>query len=127
MTPENLMKLKNWAVVGVKQEENQYAYMIYRILKEKGYNVFAVNPKASEIDGDKCYPLVEDIEKPIDVVDMVISPAKGIQLLEGIADKGIKYLWLQPGSYDDEFLKEAKRRGLVYVKDCILARLKLKG
>ena len=126
MTPEKLMELKNWAVVGVKQDEDQYAYKIYQILKEKGYNVYPVNPKADDIDGDKCYSKVSDIPGQVDVVDMVVNPGTGSKLLDSIEEKNVKYLWLQPGSHNEEFIEELEERGFVYVKDCILARLKLR-
>ncbi len=127
MTPEKLMELKKWAVVGVKQDEDQYAYKIYQILKENGYTVYPVNPKADQIDGDKCYPKVSDIPGPVDVVDMVVNPLTGRKLLDSIAEKNIKYLWLQPGSHDEGFIKELEERGFIYVRDCILARLKLRS
>jgi uncharacterized protein len=126
MTPEKLMELKNWAVVGVKQDEDQYAYKIFQILKEKGYTVYPVNPKEDDIDGYKCYSKVSDIPGQVDVVDMVVNPVTGLKLLDSIEEKNIKYLWLQPGSHNKEFIEEVEKRGFIYVQDCILARLKLR-
>ena len=126
MTPEEMMSLKNWAVVGVKPEKDQYAYMIYSILKEEGYNVYAVNPKFDMIGEDVCYPSVPDIPHDLDVVDLVVNPQVGSKLLDGIAGRKVKYLWLQPGSYDDKLISEIEKKKFIYVKDCVLARLRLK-
>ena len=126
MTPEDMMGFKNWAVIGVKPDKDQYAHMIYSILKEEGYAAYPVNPKFEMLGDDVCYPSVADIPYDIDVVDLIVNPQVGAKLLDGIAAKNVKYLWLQPGSHDDKLINEIEKMKFVYVKDCILARLKLK-
>ena len=127
MIPEKMMELKRWAVVGVKPDEDQYAYMIFKILKVKGYTVYPVNPRYDKIDEYICYHSVSEIPEEIDVVDMVVNPGIGEKLIDDIYKRHIKYLWLQPGSYDDEFIEKIESKGFTYVKDCILERLRLKG
>ena len=119
------MELKRWAVIGVKPDEDQYAYKIFKILKEKGYTVYPVNPKFDKIDEYDCFRSVLEIPDKIDVVDMVVNPRIGEKHIDDIYKKHIEYLWLQPGSYDDEIIEKIENKGFIYVKDCILARLRL--
>jgi uncharacterized protein len=123
MSPEEMMRFRNWAVIGVRQDAEQYAYRIYRILKENGYNAYPVNPRSESIDGNRCYASVLDIPYEIDAADMVVNPVTGAGLLDGMKEKNIKYLWLQPGTYNDSFIAKAEAMGFIYVRDCILARL----
>ncbi|MFW6294295.1 MAG: CoA-binding protein [Halanaerobium sp.] len=120
---EKTMKMKNWAVVGATTKENRYGYKIVKKLKENDYNVFPVNPKFEKVEGLKCYDDLSSIETQIDVVDMVINPKHGINVMKEINDLGIKHVWLQPGTRSQEIRDFAAKNNIEIVEDCIYARL----
>lgn len=120
---EKTMKMKNWAVVGATTKKNRFGYKIVKKLNENDYNVFPVNPKFEEVDGLKCYPDLSSIEAQIDVVDMVINPKHGINVMEEINKLGIKYVWLQPGTRSQEIRDFAAENDIELVEDCIYANL----
>lgn len=120
MLEEKILEKKVWAVVGANQDPEKYGNMIYRKLKTRGYEVYAVNPMCETIEGDKCFKDLSSLPKVPEVIDMVVSPKRGRPILEEAAKLGIRYIWLQPGTYDDELLKRIDELGLEAVQACVL-------
>jgi len=98
MLEEIMLEKKVWAVVGANQNPEKYGNMIYRKLKVKGYEVYAVNPNYDTIEKDKCYKDLSSLPVVPEVIDMVVSPKRGILVLEEASNLGIRYIWLQPGA-----------------------------
>ncbi len=120
MLEETMLEKKIWAVVGANQDREKYGNMIYRRLKEKGYEVYAVNPMYDTVEGDRCYKDLTSLPAVPEVIDMVVSPKRGRAVIDEAAKLGIKYIWLQPGTYDDELLKQIGDLGLQQVQACVL-------
>lgn len=95
---DEFLKCKNFAVIGVSRNHEKYGYQIFRNLSDKGYNVYPVNPKIDEIDGKKVYPSLAAIEKPVDVVDLVVPPAVTEEIVRQCRDLGLTKIWMQPGA-----------------------------
>lgn len=123
MPTQHMLNKKVWAVIGANQDPEKYGNKIYRKLKTHGYDVYPVNPTCATVEGDPCYPDLTSLPKIPDVLNMVVSPKRGKPVLEEAARLGIKYVWLQPGTYDDELLKLAKSLGLETVQNCVLRAL----
>jgi hypothetical protein len=51
---------------------------------------------------------------------MVVSPKRGKPILEEVSQLGIWYIWLQPGTYDDELLKRIAELEFEAVQACVL-------
>ena len=121
------MGKKNWAVVGVTEKKEKFGYKIWKILRDNNYNTFGVNPNYQEIEGEKIYHSLSDIEEKIDVIDMVIPPKHGEVTLREAKDLGIEYIFFQPGTYNNELIKLADELGFKYLlEDCVYATLKAK-
>jgi uncharacterized protein len=120
MLEEDMLEKKIWAVVGANQNQKKYGNMIYRKLKLRGYKVYAVNPLYDTVEGDLCYNDLNSLPELPEVIDMVVTPKRSKPVIRDAARLGIKYIWFQPGTYDDEVLELAKELGLLYVKACAL-------
>jgi len=72
------------------------------------------------VEGDPCYKDLSSLPKLPDVVNMVVSPKRAKPVLEEAARLGIRYVWFQPGTYDDEVMEVAKELGLETVLACVL-------
>lgn len=120
---DEMVKLKNWAVVGARDDNTKFGYKIPMRMLNHDYNVFMVNPKLSEIEGKKVYKSLSDIEEKIDVIDMVVNPQAAIEILDEAKSLGIKNIFFQPGTFDEKTLSHAKELGLNYVTGCIYAIL----
>jgi uncharacterized protein len=109
MIVDEFLKHKNYAIIGVSENQEKYGYKIFRNLLEKGYNVYPVNPKIDEIDGVKVYPSLAAIEDPVDVVDLVVPPAVTEKIVRQCKDLGLTRIWMQPGAESQaaiDFCKE---------------------
>lgn len=120
---EKTKSMKNWAVVGATQKKYRFGYKIVKKLRDKGYNVFPVNPKLDEVAGIKCFSSIKKIDQEIDVVDLVVNPEIGLKIMKDIDELGIKYVWLQPGARSDEIREFASEKGINLIEDCIYAAL----
>lgn len=126
MNSDNLLTIyKNWAVVGVSDNKEKYGYKIYSRLKKRGYNVFGVNPRCQEVDGDSIYKDLDVVPSPIDVVVFVISPKYIKEYIGQMRTIGIGYAWMQPGTYNDEILDLMNSHGISYVLDCVLQKTEI--
>ena len=112
-----LNSVKTIAMVGASADKTKFSYGVLRVLHETGYDMIPVNPnpKVTEIRGIKVYNSLEDIDRPVDMVE-VFRPKEE---LYGITEKaiaiGAKVLWGQIGVYDDDAAKLAEDAGLQVV------------
>jgi predicted CoA-binding protein len=118
-----MLKMKTWAVVGASTKKDKFGYKLYKKLKDHGYQVYPVNPGYDTIDGDKCYHSLSELPETPDVIDMVVNPRIGMNIIEEAAQLGIKYIWLQPGTHNEEIVQSIEEKGMQYVKDCVLVAL----
>jgi predicted CoA-binding protein len=120
-TPEYLADIlrsvKTIAMVGASDDKTKFSYGVLRVLHETGYEMLPVNPnpKLTDIRGIKVYHSLEEIDRPVDMVE-VFRPKEE---LYGIAEKaiaiGAKVLWGQIGVYDDRAARLAEDAGLKVV------------
>lgn len=117
------LSYKNWAVVGASQDPARYGHTIVTRLHDNGFNVLPVSPKYEDIDGIKAYPTLSDIPTTVDVVNFVVNPGIGIQILDEVIKLGIKRIWIQPGAESDALIEKAKMNGIEVIEACILVVL----
>ena len=112
-----LSSVKTIAMVGASNDKTKFSYGVLRVLHETGYEMLPVNPnpRLTEIRGIKVYHSLEEIDRPVDMVE-VFRPKEE---LYGIAEKAIaiaaKVLWGQIGVYDDRAARLAEDAGLKVV------------
>ncbi len=112
-----LRSVKTIAMVGASADRTKFSYGVLRVLHETGYEMLPVNPnpEVTEIRGIKVYHTLEEIGRPVDMVE-VFRPKEE---LYGIAEQaiaiGAKVLWGQIGVYDDRAAKLARDAGLKVV------------
>ena len=112
---EILTKYKKIALVGASPKPERDSNEVMRYLLEKGYEVYPVNPRYSEILGRKCYQSVLDIPDEVEIVDLFVRPEFTRDYVEQAIKKGAKVLWFQFGTFDEEAFKRAKEAGLIAV------------
>ena len=96
------MAQKKFAVVGASENTEKYGNQIFKNLKDRGYEVYPVNPKMKEIEGLVSYPNLADIPVKVDVVDFVVPPVVTEEVLKQCKELGLKRIWLQPGSESEK-------------------------
>ncbi|MDX1641763.1 MAG: CoA-binding protein, partial [Balneolaceae bacterium] len=91
---KKFLSFQNIVVVGVSSHGDVAANIIYKKLRDSGYNIFAVNPNAEMVEGDKCYPNLESIPEEIEGVVIGTAPDVTPQILNECAALGIEYVWI---------------------------------
>lgn len=122
-TMQETLAMRRWAVIGASDDRGRYGYRIYRLLKDRGYQVYPVNPNHEEIEGDRCYPDIASLPEPPEVVDFVVNPRDGARVMGDVAAAGIRYAWMQPGTRSDEIRGLARDGGVELIEDCVLIQI----
>ncbi len=108
------------AVVGLSDKWYRPSYFAAKYMQEHGYRVIPVNPNHREILGERCYPSVDAIPGPVDVVDCFRRPDEMPELAREAVAKGAKVLWMQLGIRNDEAARTASEAGLdVVMNRCV--------
>jgi hypothetical protein len=107
---------RRFAVAGVSRQPGQAANAVFRKLKASGYEVFPINPNASEIEGGPCYRDVASVPAPLDGVVIATSPDVAIQIVRQCSENGVKRVWFHrsfgTGSVSHEAVRECDARGV---------------
>ena len=112
-----LNQTRTIAVVGLSANELRASNFVGYYLLRHGYRVIPVNPRESEILGQKSYPSLLDVPEHVDLVDVFRAPSA----LPGIAREAVQIgadaLWCQFGVIDEEGTRIAEEGGLTVVVD----------
>ena len=116
-----ITKDDNIAIVGASANPDKYGYKVSKDLIDKGYKVFLVNPHGGEILGRAVHQKISDIDAIIDAVVFVTQPTVTEQVLEEVKDKGIKKVWMQPGSESSDAISFCKKNGIECIHNaCVM-------
>ena len=86
------------AVTGVSRTpENHGSNAVYRRLRERGYQVYAVNPNAQRVEGDQAYPDLKSIPGGVDAVVIATRPEVAEGTMREAAELGIRHVWMHRG------------------------------
>jgi predicted CoA-binding protein len=89
---------KRIAVTGVSRTPGSHgSNVVYRRLRERGYEVFAVNPNASVVEGDPSYHDLRAIPGGVDAVVIGTRPELAEETMRECAELGIQHVWMHRG------------------------------
>jgi predicted CoA-binding protein len=118
---EILDKARTIAVIGLSGKRFRPSYGVAEYMKRSGYRIIPVNPNETEVLGEKCYPSLESIPEPVDIVDIFRRSEFVPPIVEAAIKKGAKAIWMQEGVFNEEAAHRAEEAGLTVVMDsCIL-------
>jgi uncharacterized protein len=105
------------AIVGLSSNELRASYFVGYYLKRHGYQIIPVNPRETEILGEKCYPSLTEIPGSVDLVNVFRAP----EALPGIARETVaihaRALWCQFGVINEEGARIAEEGGVTVIMD----------
>jgi uncharacterized protein len=109
------------AVVGASRNRLKYGNIVYRDLKSKGYEVFAVNQAAKTIEGDPCYRDLRSLPQPVDAAIFIVPPIRTEAVVKEALELGIRWFWMQPGAESEAAVRLCEDAGARVVSGlCIL-------
>lgn len=111
---------KRVAVSGVSRTPKTHgSNNVYRRLRERGYEVFAVNPNADVVEGDPCYPDLKSIPGGVQAVVIGTRPEIAEDTMRECADLGIHNVWMHrgpgTGSVSDAATDYGRRHGITVI------------
>jgi hypothetical protein len=120
---ELLKNAKTIAVVGLTDDSSKPSYRVSAYLQSKRYRVVPINPKLSEVLGEKAYPSLTEAakEETIDIVDVFRRPDAVPAIVDEVLALKLPALWLQETVVNEDAAEKARQAGVVVVMDkCIL-------
>jgi len=117
-----IFSLKNVAVVGMSKNEGKAAHYVPKYLSQQGYNIMPINPTAVQILERKSYQSIEEVDQPIDIVDVFRPSDQVLPVVQQAIKKKPKVIWLQEGIHNAEAEELARKAGIqVVFNRCMLA------
>lgn len=112
-----MLAARRVAVVGLSDDPGRASYGVAAYLRSAGKEVIPVNPNYKTVMGLTCYPSLEAVPGPIDVVDVFRRPEYCPDVVRSAVAVGAKGVWLQSGVVSDEARAIARRAGIDFVQD----------
>jgi len=89
---------KRVAVTGVSRDPDSHgSNVVFKRLRDRGYEVFAVNPNASEVEGDRAYDDLRSIPGGVEAVVIGTRPELADETMRECVDLGIEHVWMHRG------------------------------
>jgi predicted CoA-binding protein len=111
---------KRIAVTGVSRHpESHGSNVVYKRLRDRGYEVFAVNPNSDKVEGDPCYPSLHDIPGSVEAVVIATRADRAEATVRECEDLGIDQVWMHrsfgQGSVCDEATVYGRAHGMTVI------------
>ncbi len=111
---------KRVAVTGVSRNPQGHGgNVVYKRLRERGYEVFAVNPNAETIEGDRAYPDLTSIPGGVEAVVIGTRPETAEATMRESAELGINHVWLHrsvgAGSVSSAATEYGRQHGITVI------------
>lgn len=117
------------AMVGASSDEAKPSHHIMQALQRAGYRVIPVNPREASVLGEMAYASLDDIDEPVDIVDVFRRAEDTPPIADQAVRLGARALWLQQGISSEEAASRAKAGGLAVIMDACIgathARLRI--
>ena len=112
-----LRDCRTLAVVGLSAEWHRPSFFAAKYMQQHGYRIVPVNPRYTEVLGERCYPSLADIPHPVDMVDVFRRSEDVLPIAEQAVAIGARCLWQQIGVKNLAAAELARAAGLDTVLD----------
>ncbi len=119
--PELLASARTIAVVGISSKRYRPSHGVAEYMQRAGYRIVPVNPRETEVLGEKAWPDLDAVPEPVDIVNIFRRPEFVPEIVEAAIRVGARAVWMQEGVIHEEAAGRARAAGLEVVMDrCIL-------
>ena len=113
-----MLKQKTVVIIGASNNPDKYGNRAVRAYLKGGYTVYPINLNEDTIEGLKVYKSILDVPDEIDLASMYVLPEIGLEVIEEVAKKGVKDVFLNPGAESGELIDKARELGLNPIVAC---------
>jgi|SRR5690349_1080874 uncharacterized protein len=116
-----LTSYRTIAVIGLSGKRFRPSYGVAEYMQRAGYRIIPVNPNETQVLGEKCYPDLDSVPDPIEIVDIFRRSEYVPEIVEAAIRRGAKVIWMQESVVHEAAARRAEAAGLTVVMDrCIL-------
>ena len=122
-TPESVaafLRGRRFAVAGVARHPGQAANAVFSKLKRAGYEVFPINPHATQVEGVTCYADVGAVPGSLDGVVIATSPDVGLGIVQQCREHDVRRVWFHRSFGEGSVSEAAVRACDAHGIDCIV-------
>jgi len=113
---------KRVAVTGVSRQgsKDHGSNVVYRRLRDRGYDVFAINPHADSVEGDECFHELKSVPDGVEWVVIGTRPETAEATMRECVDLGISRVWMHQspfgsGSVSPSAAEYGRRNGVTVI------------
>ena len=100
------------AIVGASNDRRKFGNKALRAFRAQGYAVVPINPHEATVEGERAYASVLDYPGAIDEASVYVPPEVGVRVMEELARKQVKTVWLNPGADGEAVIARARQLGI---------------
>ena len=120
--PELLRNSHTIAVIGLSSKRFRPSYGVSEYMQRAGYRIVPVNPRETEVLGEKCYASLDEVPERVDIVDIFRRSEFVPEIVEQAIRVGAGAIWMQEGVINVEAAAKAKAAGLKVVMDLCMKK-----
>ncbi len=118
---DDFLRSKKIAIVGVSREKSSFSYKIFSALRNKGFQVFPVNPFTDSLHGVVCFKNVNELPETVSRVLILTPKSETDEVLNQAICKGVRHIWIHRTCETERSLEIAAKHGVsVITGNCIL-------
>jgi predicted CoA-binding protein len=100
------------AIIGASNDRTKFGNKALRAFRARGYTVVPINPHETQVEGEPAYRSVLDYAGVIDEATVYVRRDAGVAVMDELARKGVKTVWLNPGADAPQVIARARALGL---------------
>jgi len=107
------------AIIGASPHRHKFGNRAVRAFARLGYDVYPVHPTAAAIEGHVAYGSILDVPvAEFDRISIYLPPDVGMKVIDDVARKPAREVWLNPGAESPELIERARALGLNVIVAC---------
>jgi len=115
-----IQRYRTAAIVALSPKPERESHQVARFLQRQGYSIIPVNPGQKEILGERCYPSLNHISQPVEMVNVFRRSDAVPPIAEEAIQIGARVFWMQLGIRNDGAAEKLRTAGMTVVMDrCI--------
>lgn len=124
----SFLEPKRFALVGLSRDPKKFSRLVFKELKEKGFDIYPVNPNIEEIEGVRCYKSIHELPDTVDRVLIMTPKDKTEDVVRDAIDHRMKGIWIQQGAETKESIDLAQGKSANLIsKTCIMMHAEAHG
>jgi len=117
---DRFLESRKLAIAGVSRNPKKFGNMVYKELKDRGFEIYPINPNIDQVNGDKCYHSINALPSDIGYLLVLTPKTQTLNTVREAVGKGIENIWIQQHSETKEVMDFLKDKPVKLVtRECI--------